>query len=68
MPIYLRVSLLNPESIPNAEKILTAKNGIQKVINIGLVEFPFSRLLLQKSFADPPMQFENSFIEFEEFL
>jgi hypothetical protein len=67
-PVYLRVTLLNPSEIPQYEKIVTIKENVQKTINIAKVEPYFKDLLEQPNFADPPLQYEDAFIEYSQFL
>lgn len=59
---------MNPTEFPQFDKIAAIKENVQKTINISKVEPLFRDLLEQKSFADPPLQYEDAFIEYSQFI
>ncbi len=68
IPGYLKVSLEVNGQSQSKEKLVVIQDNIHKTINLGLVEPSFKELLVKSSFAEPPLQYQNAFIEYEEFL
>jgi hypothetical protein len=54
-PVYLKVTLKEHKEGEYPDKIVTVKDNIEKVINIGIVEPKFKDLLEQISYSEPPM-------------
>ena len=62
------MNLFEPTASPMPDKIINLKENVQKTINIGFIESKFSDVLEEQSYSEPPMQYQDAFIEYEDFI